>query len=177
VNFQIQLTGLPEAKEKLALLRSRLQNLSPVIKRIGVMELASAQGRIETGGDGSWAPTAESSFGSTLNRTGTLLRSLTVGGGGNLFEDIDHGVRVGTNLTSPDGWSIGEMMQKGTGIYGRGTPIEPLNGKKLAFMLNGRPVFAHEVKGSPPRKFLFISDEDARRAVEIAKNYIQTGAT
>jgi hypothetical protein len=89
MEFQIQISRLPEAKAKLALLRSRLQDLSPAIKRVAVMELASAQGRIETGGDGSWPPSIEQSFGTTLNRTGALLRSYTVGGGGNLFEPSD----------------------------------------------------------------------------------------
>jgi hypothetical protein len=153
--------------------------LSPAIKRIGVMELASAQGRIETGGDSDWPPTAESSFGTSLNRTGTLLRSLTVGGGGNLFENIDQGIRVGTNLTTDDGnYNIGLLMQNGTGIYGpSGSPIVPKNGKYLTFPLNGGFRRVKSVKGSPPRRFLFVSDQDAQRALAIAKAYIQTGAT
>jgi hypothetical protein len=84
---------------------------------------------------------------------------------------------VGTcsSLQTEDGYNIGLMMQNGTGIYGRGSRIET-SGKALAFTLNGRKVFAKSVAGAPPRRQLYVSDEDARRAVEIMKNYIQTGA-
>jgi hypothetical protein len=172
VNFRITLDGTPAARAKVAAVNERLQNLNPLIQRISVMELAQAQGRIEASGPG-WPPTVEQSKGTPLNRNGALLRSLTRGGAGNVWEDIEHGLQIGTGLQTDDGWNIGRMMQQGTGIYGRGTPIKPINGKFLKFVVNGRTIFAREVAGSPRRRFLFISPQDAQRALGMTVAYVR----
>lgn len=171
MNFKIQIDGSPEARAYLAALNARLKDMRPLIQRVSVMELASAQGRIEAGGPG-WPPTLENSKGTPLNRNGTLLRSLTRGGAGNIWEEIQGGLEVGTNLQS-NGWNIGAMMQGGTGVYGRGTPIKPLHGKVLAFNVNGRMFFARQVQGSPPRRFLYVDDNDAQRATAMAIEYVK----
>jgi phage gpG-like protein len=174
MEFKITVKGLAETRTQATAYYNRLRDLNPPIQRSSVLVLASAQGRIETGGDGNWAPTLESSKGTSLNRNGALLRSLTRGGSGNLWQDIPHGLRVGTNLTTGDGYNVGRLMQEGTGIYGpRGAPITPKNGKFLVFVINGQRIFARSVKGAPPRPFLFISDDDAKRSVGIFEQYIR----
>lgn len=174
MNFTIRLTNLPQVQSALDAMKDRLADLSPAVIRSSILVLTSAQGRIESGGgENPWPPTMQTSPGSPLNRTGTLLRSLTRGTSGNLWQTIPGGLRVGTSLQA-NGYSIGQMMQYGTGIYGsRGEPITPTHGKFLVFELNGRKIFAKSVKGSPPRPFLYITDADAQRVVGIFQAYIE----
>ena len=172
MKFEIRLTSSAQQRDKLAGYAERLRNLQPGFLRMGIVGLAAAQGRIRTGGDGSWPPTYESSFGTALNRTGALLRSLTIGAEGNVDEADPHGIRVGTNLSTPSGYNIGRMMQYGTGIYGSGSPIVA-RGKALAFTVNGVRMFRKSVLGSPPRKFMYWDDQSAERAVEAMASYIK----
>ena len=172
MNFQVTLSGNVEAKAKLDKYNQYLNNLSPVIRRAAIFELGQAQGRIEAGGPG-WPPTMETSRGSSLNRGGFLLRSLSPGASGNLWKEIPSGVEIGTSYKTDSGYNVGRMMQYGTGIYGRGTPIVPLNGKFLVFMLNGRKIFAKSVQGSPPRTFLYFTDDDKRHILAMVEAYIR----
>lgn len=171
MNVTWSVSGAPEIQAMLAQVRERLENLSEPEQRSGILLLASGAGRIETGGDGSWSPTLEMSHGTPLNRTGELVRSLTRGASGNIFEMRTDGVTVGTDLEA-NGFNIGQMMQEGTGIYGSGQPITPKRSKFLVFDLNGTKVFPKSVKGSPPRPFLYITDDDADRIVAIFAAYL-----
>lgn len=61
------------------------------------------------------------------------------------------GVRIGTNVT------YARYIHDGTGIYGpNGAPIMPSSSKYLVFTPHGaaRPVFAKQVKGIKPNRFL-----------------------
>lgn len=87
-----------------------------------------------------------------------------------MFQDLGNGVRVGTNLMTPDGtYSIGRLMQYGTG------PITPKNGKFLVFEVNGQKIFSKGTKGIPARPFLFIDDEDAQRVRDVFASHIVKG--
>lgn len=82
------------------------------------------------------------------------------------------GTRIVGRIGSPLPYAI--YVHEGTGIYGpKGRPIRPVHGKWLVFEpgrsmgplrrggkhppkgKRGGPVFAKEVKGSPPRPFLY----------------------
>lgn len=59
--------------------------------------------------------------------------------------------RAGTNV------EYARWVHEGTGIYGpRGQPIRPVRAKVLVFTPKGanRPVFARQVRGARPRRFL-----------------------
>jgi phage gpG-like protein len=170
------MAGLDAARARAEQINARLRDLSPPIQTSSVYALAQAQGRIEAGGPG-WEPTLEESRGTSLNRNGALLRSLTRGSSGNLWQDIPHGLRVGTSMETDDGYNIGRMMQYGTGIYGRGTPIKPLHGKFLVFTLNGKKIFAHEVKGSPRRPFLYFTNENGEHVLGVFASYLRGEST
>ena len=110
-------------REKLASMQERLKRLDPAFMRAAIVVLKRAQDRIRSGGDGNWPPVKAPPTnrrglvqGSTLYRTGTLFRSLTVGGSGSLYETIANGVRVGTNVP------YARYQQEGTR---RGIPPRP----------------------------------------------------
>jgi phage gpG-like protein len=173
MELHVRLTGQQAVRDKLAALRSRLQNLHPALLRAGGVVLSAAQYRIRTNGDGQWPGTLETEKGSPLQRTGALLRSLTMGDAQNLMQEITGGIRVGTNLQTEDGHNVGLMMQYGTGIYGpTGNPITPKNGKFLVFEVNGKTYFVKSVKGSPPRKFLFIDEPTAIKVRKEVAAYV-----
>lgn len=161
-------------REQISGMRARLAYLGPAYLRAAVVVLAAAQMDIrnKVGPDGgSWAPTLETQQGSSLYRTGALMRSLTVGGDGNVFVDQATGVAIGTNLRTPDGqYSIGELMQ-----YGRG-PVKPKNGKMLRFQLNGQTIFSRGVGPAPPRPFLGFNDQIADRVRSVFLSYLINGA-
>lgn len=161
----------------LAEMVARARNLPPAFKRGAILLLTDAQGKIRSKNDGTWKPTLESTFGTALFRNGALFRSLTYGAAENLFADIPGGVRVGSNLRTPDGrFNIGRLMQEGTGIYGpRGRKIEAKPGRRLAFRVNGGMIFARSVKGSPARPFMYIDEENAQRVGAIFLRYVTQG--
>jgi phage gpG-like protein len=175
VKLSVTLSGSKEGRDKLASYTDRLKDLSPALLRSGVVVLAAAQGHIRDKNRGSWAPTLETDRGSSLNRTGALMRSLTVGGAGNVDKLDGNSITVGTNLEAND-YSIGRMMQYGTGIYNGGSPITPKNGKFLVFEINGVKIFAKSVKGSPARPFLYIDDQTAQKVLGVFSNYLAGGA-
>ena len=170
--FSVTLQGNTEAHLAIDKFNARVSNLAPVMRSAAIYELAQAQGRIEAGGPG-WRPTIESGRGSSLNRGGFLLRSLSPGAAGNVWKETPNGLEVGTSYKTDDGWNIGRMMQYGTGIYGRGTPIVPLHGPFLVFRLNGRVIRARSVLGSPPREFLYFSDADRQHILEMLEKYVR----
>lgn len=58
-------------------------------------------------------------------------------------------VEVGTDLT------YARYQHDGTGVYGpRHSPIRAQRGKVMVFDYHGRTVYAKEVRGTPPTKFL-----------------------
>ncbi len=164
------MSGLAALKARVQAIRAQTQDLAPAFLRASMVLLASAQYRIRSKNGGAWPPEAiPNSQGTLLNRTGALMRSLTIGAYGNLYTTIDGGVRVGTNLRTPDdSYSIGEIMQYGTG------PIKP-KGKFLAFEINGHKIFSRGTKGIPPRRFLFVSDQDAEKAKNVFASYVMRG--
>ena len=168
MNIKIEVTGATEARGVLAGFADRMRDLHPAYKRAGLVVLTDAQGRIRSNGPG-WPPTLETSKGSPLQRSGFLFRSLTENADGNIFQDIPDGVRVGTNAKTPDGrYSIGVLMQQGTGVYGpSGQPIHAKPGKFLHFFANGKEFFVKSVKGSPKRPFLFINDSTAKKVANV----------
>lgn len=169
----IQVTGFAKVRGAYAALGQRARNLSPALLRGGVVILTDAQQHIRDGGPG-WPPTVETSMGSALYRTGALFRSLQVGGEGNIDQEISGGIRVGTNLMTPDGrFSIGRLMQYGTG------PIRPVHAKLLVFEVNGQKIFSRGTKGIPPRWFLYVNSQTAERVRGVFANYImgQMGGT
>lgn len=172
----MRLTGDRELRDRLASLAGRLRDMNPGLLRAGVAVLTDAQGRIRSKGDGSWAPTLETQRGTSLFRSGALFRSLTIGAPGNIEQEIPGGLRVGTDLRTPTGnYSIGVLMQGGTGVFGpTGQPIKP-RGKFLVFNLNGSKIFARSVKGSPPRPFLYIDDAGAKKVQSILADYVWKG--
>jgi len=85
--------------------------------------------------------------------TGRLRSSITV-------QMLPGRVIIGTNV------SYAIYVHEGTGIYGpRKRPIHPVNGRYLVWTPRGatRPVFAREVRGSPPNPFLRDALWAARR--------------
>lgn len=166
----VNITGLQKLRNRIARMANNLRDLKPAYLRSGVVVLTAAQQRINADGPG-WLPTIETSRGSALQRTGALLRSLSI----DQAEMLPDGIRVGTNLRTPDGkYGIGRLMQEGTGIYGpSGQPITPNKGRFLAFEVNGQMVYARSVKGSPPRPFLFIDDSLANKVLTVFAQHVQ----
>lgn len=165
------MTGLGKLRADITALLDRTRNLGPAYLRAATVVLAAAQYRIRSKNGGTWQPEAiPNSQGTLLNRTGVLMRSLTVGGSGNIYRDTSNGVRVGTNLRTPDGqYSIGELMQYGT------RPIKP-TGKFLVFEVNGQKIFSKGTKGIPARPFLFIDEKTATRTRDVFAAYILRGS-
>jgi len=171
VKLSIRVAGADKIRGKLAAMGARLRDLGPAYLRSSVVVLTAAQGRIRADGPG-WPPTAETERGSPLYRSGALFRSLQVGGEGNVQEILANGIRVGSNLRTPDGqYNIARLQQYGTG------PITPKNGKLLVFEINGHKVFSKGTKGVPPRPFLFISGDDAQRVAGVFSSYVMGGGT
>jgi phage gpG-like protein len=176
--MQVKVTGIPELRAKLAGIGERIKDLKPAYLRAATVVLTAAQMRIRSKGDGDWAPEATGKdgkgnpMGSLLNRTGRLMRSLTINADGNVFKEIPGGMRVGTNIrTDDDRYSIGEIQQYGTG------PILPKKGKFLVFEVNGVKIFSKGTKGIPARPFLYIDDEDADRVKNVFSTYVMKGET
>lgn len=156
----------------------RAKNLAPGFKRAAMVFLSVVQQRIRTKNDGTWPSGVEQLRGTLLFRTGALMRSLTLGGEGNQYEEITEGVRIGTNLRTPDErFNIGKLMQFGTGIYGAsGSPIKPKKpGGALRFSLNGKKVYAKSVKGSPKRPFLFFDTPTSTKVGNALMGWILEG--
>lgn len=173
MRMQVKVTGIPELRAKLAGIGERIKDLKPAYLRAATVVLTAAQMRIRSKGDGDWAPEAyPNPKGSLLNRTGRLMRSLTINADGNVFKEIPGGMRVGTNIrTDDDRYSIGEIQQYGTG------PILPKKGKFLVFEVNGHKIFSKGTKGIPARPFLYIDDEDADRVKNVFSTYVMKGET
>jgi len=173
MRMQVKVTGLPELRAKLSGIGERIKDLKPAYVRAATVVLTAAQMRIRSKGDGEWAPQAfPNAQGSLLNRTGRLMRSLTIDADGNVFKEIPGGMRVGTNIrTDDDRFSIGEIQQYGTG------PIFPKKGKFLVFEVNGVKIFSKGTKGIPARPFLYIDDEDADRVKNVFSTYVMKGET
>lgn len=78
--------------------------------------------------------------------TGRLLNSITVD---IVMVNGLPAARVGTNVY------YAKWVHSGTGIYGpRGTPIRPVRARLLRFQVDGRWVYAREVRGMKPNHFL-----------------------
>lgn len=169
MSFSIR--GLDALRAWVAQIRNRLVELEPAFMRAAAVVLTAAQMRIRTKGNGTWAPQAfPNPQGTLLNRTGTLMRSLSVGGMGNILDDIPGGIRVGTGVKTPGGlYSIGYLMQEGV------KPIRPVKGKFLVFTVGGQKIFSKGTKGIPARPFLYVSEDDANRVRSVFDAYILRG--
>jgi len=176
MKFKVDVVGLKQLRAKIQGMKQRLGDMEPASIRAGVVVLTAAREHIEGRGGGSWVPTLETEKGAPLFRTGRLMNSLTMGAEGNVARiEGGNSITVGTNLATPGGFSIGRMMQEGTGIYGpRGQPIVA-KGRALTFVVNGRRVFARSVKGAPKRPFLWIDDHIANAVRDVYANYIMHG--
>lgn len=173
MRVNVRILGAQQVRDEIAGMANRMRNLRPAYLKAGTVVLTAAQQRINADGPG-WPGTVETSHGSPLQRTGALLRSLSIENA----TELPNGIRVGTNLMTPDGrFNIGRMMQQGTGIYGpSGSPITAKNGKALRFEVNGKIVYARSVKGSPPRPFLFIDSATAEKISGVFGQYVLRGA-
>lgn len=167
MRISIEVTGAQAARDKIASLAARMRDLRPAYLRAGVVVLRTAQKRIDAEGPG-WPPAVAPPqnkrgkvIGTLLHRTGALYRSLTENAEGNVTQDIPGGIRVGTNLRTPDGkYSIGVLQQYGTGVYNvRGLYPARKHTK------SGKP--SKMVRGIPSRKFLFIDQPTAQRVVAV----------
>jgi hypothetical protein len=186
VNISIEVTGAKAARDQFALIGERARNLHPAYLRGGVVAMTAAQGRIRTKGDGQWAPQAfDVGKGSLMYRTGALMRSFAIEdmsgapGEGAVVENLPDGIKVGSNLKTPDGkYTIARLMQDGTGIYGpKGQPIKPQPPNKALMVVlpDGSAFFRRSVKGSPKRRILFIDDKTAKKIAGVFATYIRTG--
>lgn len=175
MKFKVDIVGLKELRAKVAGIQKRLGHMQPGYKAAGNEVLRSAKNRINNKGPG-WPPTIETEKGSTLQRTGALRRSLSMGSQGNVTRIDGDGISVGTNLKTNTGVSYPRILQEGSGIYGpTGARITPKNGRFLSFMVNGKRVFVKSVKGTPPRPFLYIDDEVASNVRTVIGRYIMKG--
>ncbi len=158
--MEFNIEGLAELRERLNAMRERTTHLEPALLRAGLVALKAAADRIDAGGPG-WAPNVTGT--PLLHQTGRLLSSLTVGAPGNIAQLDGDSIIVGTNVR------YAAWLQGGTGIYGpSGKKIVPKEKKALAFALG---VF-HSVKGTPPRKYLFIDGQVAERVSNVFAAYI-----
>lgn len=161
------LEGGDALRARLARMTANTQNLEPALLRSGLVVLKAAQQRINSGGPG-WAPNATGT--PLLHQTGRLLSSLTVGGADSVSQVSGSEIVVGTNV------KYARWLQDGTGIFGpTGEPITPKNGKFLVFNLGGAKIFARSVKGTPPRRFLFVDDQIATRVRAIFAKHVLGG--
>ena len=182
MKISIEVIRAKDSRDRLAFIAEHAKNLHPAYLRGAVIAMTAAQTRIRTKNGGTWEPQAfDVGKGTLMHRTGALMRSLSMSGdasSGNVVEDLPDGLRVGTNLKTPDGrFSIARLMQYGTGVYGpTGQPIKPKNGKALMIVLpDGSAFFRRSVKGSPKRPFLFIDDKTAKKIAKAFAKYIRTG--
>lgn len=160
MRFNLKVTGQNAMRDKIALVAANLRNLPPAFKRAGILMLADAQGKIRSKNRGTWPATAETGFGTSLYRTGSLFRSLTLGDSENLLQQLPGGIRIGTNLKTPDErFNIGLLMQNGVG------PIVARNGY-LKFKINGEWKTVKRTKGIPARPFLFF-DQDGNNVSRV----------
>src|SRR5579883_659798 len=150
MRFGVRVSGSDKVRGALAALSERVKDLHPALLRASIVPLTAAQGRINAQGPGWPPPAMDYGKGELLHRDGALFRSFTVGDSANVQEDIPGGIRVGTNLRTPDGrFNIGMLMQYGTG------PIKPKRGKFLVFEVNGQKIFSRGTKGIPARPTLY----------------------
>ncbi len=150
--FTYNATQFSALLDKYRGIHERLQAAEPVLLRMGIAGLREARRLIQSGGDGSWASNMAGN--PLLRKEGTLIRSLSVGGGANVNQVTATRVRYGTQLP------YAKWLQEGTGIYGpHQQPIVPTHGKVLAFVINGKTYFVTSVKGTQPRVFLTITDD------------------
>jgi hypothetical protein len=171
----LSIDGLDRLSARATGMLERAKNMQPALLRAGLEGLRAAVLRIKSRGGGSWPPTAEQGKGGPLFRTGRLVNSLEIGGSGNVERLESTSIVVGTNLND-NGFSYPRAVQEGTGIYGpSGAPITPKRGKFLVFEVNGQLIFARSVRGSPPRKFLFIDEELATNVRAIFAEYVTRG--
>jgi phage gpG-like protein len=178
MNFNMQVTGMAELRQRIEAMKARAADLKPGLTRAAMVVLRAAQDHIKSGaGDqGPWAPNQTGT--PLLWRSGRLMNSLTIGGEANLLNLTDSSVEVGTSVKNYPRW-----MQEGTGIYGpTGKPIFPKNGKWLAWggeageggqIVGGTVV--RSIKGSPKRRFLYIDNAQAERIRAVFADYILKG--
>lgn len=165
MSLQIRMTGLAELRARINAMKERAANIEPALKRAGMVVLKAAKDHIKSGaGDqGPWPPNITGT--PLLRRTGRLWNSLSVGGSDSLYEVSGSSVRVGTNVP------YARWLQEGTGIYaGRGR-IYPKHAKVLAW--DG--IVVRSIKGTPPRRYLYIDDAQAKVIRAVFSSYILCG--
>jgi hypothetical protein len=168
MNFDIQVVGMAELRQRIEAMKARAADLKPGLTRAAMVVLRASKDHIKSGaGDqGAWAPNQTGT--PLLFKSGRLINSLTIGGADNLLNLTDSSVEVGTSVKNYPRW-----LQEGTGVFGpTGQRIFPKNKKALAW--EGHVV--RSIKGSPARRFLFIDDAQAVRIRAVFANYILVGA-
>ncbi len=164
MSIDANLIGGDALQAKIDGIRARTADLEPGLLRAGIVALKAAADRIDSGGPG-WAPNITGT--PLLHQTGRLLSSLTVGASGNVDDLSSNSIVVGTNVR------YAAWLQIGTGIFGpRGAPITPTSAQALVFNVGGTRIFAKSIKGTPPRRFLFIDEAVAEKVREVFANYI-----
>ncbi len=167
MSFGVGVEGMASLRARIERMKAASQNLQPAYLRAGMVVLRRAKDAIKSGeGDqGRWAPNMTGT--PLLFRSGRLINSLTINAPNAVMDITSNGVEVGTNLP------YARWLQQGTGIYGpTGERIFPKTKKALAF--NGFVV--RSIKGTPPRRFLFIDQRAADAIRGVFATYILTGA-
>lgn len=157
VTDQPILTALQEAKAK-------LQDLTPIMRNIGIFVQASTKRRFTEEISPSGTPwkksrRAKEQGGQTLSDTGRLRNSIT-------FLAGKDSVAIGTSVP------YGKYHQFGTAPY----VILPKSKKVLKFTIGGKVIFAKRVNhtGLPKREFLGLSEQDKTQIISLVKSYLGT---
>jgi hypothetical protein len=169
MNFDMQVTGMAELRARIEAMKARAADLKPGLTRAAMVVLRAAKDHIKSGA-GDQGPWAQNQTGTPLLfRSGRLINSLTIGGADNLLNLTDSSVEVGTSVKNYPRW-----LQEGTGVFGpTGQRIFPKNKKALAW--EGHVV--KSIKGTPPRRFLYIDNAQAERIRAVFANYILRGVS
>jgi phage gpG-like protein len=158
--FNIQVAGMAELRARLNAMKDRAANPGPGLLRAGMVVIAATKDHIKSGaGDqGSWPPNITGT--PLLFKTGRLINSITA----NVVSNDT--VEVGTNVF------YARWLQEGTGIYGpTGQRIFPKTKKALAW--DGHVV--RSIKGTPPRRYLYIDDAQATKIRDVFASFIVNG--
>jgi phage gpG-like protein len=166
VNFDIQVVGMAELRQRIEAMKARAADLKPGLLRAGMVVLRAAKDHIKSGAgdEGPWPPNITGT--PLLFRSGRLINSLTIGSPDGVLDMQDGSVTVGTNVP------YARWNQEGTGIYGpTGQRIFPKTAKALAW--DGHVV--RSIKGTPKRRYLYIDDAQAVRIRAVFADYILKG--
>jgi phage gpG-like protein len=166
MNFDMQVTGMAELRQRIEAMKARAADLKPGLTRAAMVVLRASKDAIKSGGGsrGQWAPNQTGT--PLLFKSGRLINSLSIGASGNILALDASSVEVGTNVF------YARYMQQGTGVFGpSGKRIFPTHAKALAWP--GHVV--RSIAGSKPRPFLYIDDAQAAKIRDVFSHYILQG--